>query len=256
MKIIEDHWARQRFKDLCHLSHFAKVEKLPSGFIPGTFQQFQDEERVKQFAHFGLRLGPRWFLFSSMDGGKMLGKCKPICICNLLYFLFVDFGAVLLDEACLQFHFTKKIMLDALMWSLEGWKVEQTLESYAAPLGKPYLANGQSDPQMHWVSPVLPWLATRGFALILLWWRTDFVEGSGRENAGWAAETTGKTCDFRAAAPWRSEVPHTVDLTNGSLKRKHKRESTNPHLIISSISYLPYLNLTQVRYIRTQRSAT
>lgn len=91
MKIIEDHWARQRFKDLCHLSHFAKVEKLPSGFIPGTFQHFQDEERVKQFAHFGLRLGPRWFLFSSMDGGKMLGKCKPICICNLFYFLFGDF---------------------------------------------------------------------------------------------------------------------------------------------------------------------
>lgn len=94
------------------------MEKLPSGFIPGTFQQFQDEERVKQFAHFGLRLGPRWFLFSSMDGGKMLGKCKFICICNLFYFSFVDFGAVFLDEACLRFHFTKKIMLDALMLKL------------------------------------------------------------------------------------------------------------------------------------------
>ena len=29
-------------------------------------------------------------------------------------------------------------------WMEGRWKVEQTLESYAAPLGKPYLANGQS----------------------------------------------------------------------------------------------------------------
>ena len=27
-----------------------------------------------------------------------------------------------------------------------GWRVEQTLESYAAPLGKQFLANGQSAP--------------------------------------------------------------------------------------------------------------
>jgi len=29
-----------------------------------------------------------------------------------------------------------------------GWRVEQTLESYAAPLGKQFLANGQSVPRL------------------------------------------------------------------------------------------------------------
>ena len=213
------------------------MEKLPSGFIPGTFQHFQDE-RVKQFAHFGLRLGPRWFLFSSMDGGKMLGECKLFvyAICFIFWwwnypciFLFVDFVLCFWMKLVCGFISRKKSCWTLWCWSLEGWKVEQTLESYAAPLGKPYLANGQSDPQMHWVSPVLLWLATRGLALRLLRWRTDFVEGSGRENAGWAAETTGKTCDFRAAAPWRSGVPHnSVDLY-GSLKRKHKPTSHRSH---------------------------
>lgn len=99
------------------------------------------------------RLGSGWFVLPFLDGGKML-SCKTNIISDTWVRCYHRLrwkceirkvSEFSMNSVCHQ-----KMPLNPLIsfrhWpDAEGWRVEQTLQGYAAPLGKPYLANGQSD---------------------------------------------------------------------------------------------------------------
>ncbi len=190
------------------------------------------------------RLGPRWFLLPSMDGGKMLG-CNW-CVDErmvAIHFTIFHVGRVGRMESGTNFRELCSSPWQALLGQRPKWSSDALKQSAVC----------------HWVSgiffsgamPCHTWLCI-DIAPMESWF-CNILEGSGRENTGWAAESTGKTCDFRAAAPWRSWVPHNLGALHGSpvryfmlslammiwkqwcylylspdLKIKHTRENTTP----------------------------
>lgn len=185
-------------------------------------------------------------------------RVQTICICNLFYFLMMKlslyifvcgFCAVFLDEACLRFHFTKEIMLDALMLKLgrmeSGTNFRELCSSpWQALLGQrpKWSSDALSFPSVAmtchtWlgieIAPMENWFRGRQ------WPRKRWLSSRNNWENLWLSSCGTLTKRSSTQLGW------FVRLTE---------EKTQTH--ISSISQLPYLNLMQARYIRTQRSAT